>query len=96
MYSEMKKQMPNLGVSLSLIEISYNETEKSENILDLLDVSCKNLPMLKFILKALKDDYGVSLDFTSYCNVAVRSQHELEKVLKVGLKRSSNWEEKKK
>ncbi len=41
-----------------------------------------------------QEDYGVSLDFSNYTNVTVRSQHELEKVLRVGLRRSSNWAEK--
>lgn len=38
-YGEMKKSMPNLGISLSLAEISYNDINKSENIFDLLDPS---------------------------------------------------------
>ncbi len=41
-YSEMKKQMPGLNISLSVIEVAYNEDQKSENIIDLLDVSCKS------------------------------------------------------
>jgi len=82
-YSEMKKQMPGLNISLSVIEVAYDEEQKSENIIDLLDVSNP------------QEDYGVSLDFSNYTNVAIRSQHELEKVLRVGLRRSSNWAEKK-
>lgn len=39
----MKKQMPNLGISLNLVEISYNEVDHSENVVDLLDMSCKNI-----------------------------------------------------
>jgi len=46
-YSEMKKQMPGLNISLSVIEVVYNEEQKSENIIDLLDVSCKELILKK-------------------------------------------------
>jgi hypothetical protein len=39
-YKEVKKHIPNMGVSLNFIEIGYNEQDQSEHVIDLLDFSC--------------------------------------------------------
>ena len=70
-YKEVKKHLPNLGVSLNFIEISYNEDDQSENVIDLLDFS------------ALKESYTNSYDFYGFTTVVVRSVSELEAVLNI-------------
>ena len=89
--------MPNLGVGLTLFEVSYDEADKSENTIDLLDTSSTSFPPIisSKYLKAERVPAATDSNMASLTAVTVRSQHELEKVLRSGLRKSNNWLERK-
>jgi len=80
-YMEVVKHIIPIGVSLNLIEISYNE-DGSEVITDLLDFT-----------EGTKDTTSHSLDFQGFTNVVIRSVKELHNLVAVAQRRSKNWTE---
>jgi hypothetical protein len=38
-YKEVKRHLPSLGISLNFVELTYNDEDQIENVVDLLDFS---------------------------------------------------------